>query len=108
MSYSTEFIALGSIIRDFLIPDFTLVGEFDEYTGSQLEDFYQYIMGNIPPCKRMSIKNAEQTKIALNTFVTMKITFANTVADLCKLIPSADVDIVTDALGLDRGIGAPN
>jgi len=105
LCYSPEFIALGSVIHDFLNPDFVLIGEFDERCGSQLEACYAQIMENNPPCLRMSIENAELTKIALNTFVTMKITFANMLADLCERIPGGDVDVVTNALGFDKRIG---
>jgi UDPglucose 6-dehydrogenase len=103
--YSPEFIALGSVIKDFLNPDFTLVGEFDERSGTVLEECYGQIMLNSPPCKRMSIENAELTKVALNTYVTTKITYANMLAELCERIPGGDVDIVTDAIGTDSRIG---
>jgi UDPglucose 6-dehydrogenase len=105
LCYSPEFIALGSVIRDFLNPDFTLIGEFDERSGSVLEQAYASIMLNHPPCKRMSLENAELAKISVNTFVTMKISFANMLADLCERIPGGDVDIVTDAIGADTRIG---
>jgi UDPglucose 6-dehydrogenase len=105
LCYSPEFIALGSIIHDFLNPDFNLVGEFDEKAGSLLQKCYSEIMANKPPCKRMSIENAELTKISLNAFVTTKITFANMLAKLCTSIPNGDIDIITDALGCDKRIG---
>jgi UDPglucose 6-dehydrogenase len=105
LCYSPEFIALGSVIRDFLNPDFTLVGESDERAGALLEVCYAEIMRNAPPCRRMSIENAELTKIAVNTFVTTKISFANMLADLCERIPGGDVDVVTQALGSDARIG---
>lgn len=105
LCYSPEFIALGSIIRDFLHPDFNLIGEFDEKCGSQLEDFYSQIVLNNAPSKRMSLENGELTKISVNTYVTTKITFANMLADLCERIPGGDVDVVTDALGTDLRIG---
>lgn len=105
LCYSPGFIALGSVMHDFLNPDFTLVGEIDERAGSQVEACYAQILENNAPCKRMSLENAELTKIAVNTFVTTKITFANMLADLCERIPGGDVDVVTDALGLDRRIG---
>ncbi len=105
LCYSPEFIALGSVIRDFLNPDFTLVGEFDERSGKELEEFYSQVMFGSAPCKRMSLENAELTKISVNTFVTTKITFANMLADLCERIPGGNVDIVTDALGTDSRIG---
>src|SRR6266542_3383066 len=68
LCYSPEFIALGSVIRDFLNPDFTLIGELDERSGSVLETAYSAILANSPACKRMSIENAELAKIAVNTF----------------------------------------
>ncbi len=105
LCYSPGFIALGSVIQDFLNPDFTLVGEFDERSGTVLEECYGQIMLNSPPCKRMSIENAELTKVALNTYVTTKITYANMLAELCEQIPGGDVDIVTDAIGTDSRIG---
>jgi UDPglucose 6-dehydrogenase len=105
LCYSPEFIALGSVLHDFLHPDFTLVGELDGRSGDLLESCYAHIMANHPPCQRMSIENAELAKVALNTFVTTKITFANTLAELCERMPGGDVDAVTDALGCDRRVG---
>lgn len=105
LCYSPEFIALGSVINDFLNPDFTLVGEFDERSGSHLEEVYSRVMLEKPPCARMSLENAELTKISVNTFVTTKITFANMLAEICEKLPGGDVDVVTGALGLDERIG---
>ncbi len=103
--YSPEFIALGSVIRDFLNPDFNLIGEFDEKSGALLEELYSRVMLNKAPARRMSIENAELTKVALNTYVTTKITFANMLADICQRIPGGDIDVVSNALGLDTRIG---
>ena len=105
LCYSPEFIALGSVINDFLHPDFTLIGEFDECSGGKLENCYKQIMPKNPPCMRMSIENAELTKISLNTFVTMKITFANMLTEICRHIPGGNIDVVTNALGYDSRIG---
>ena len=105
LCYSPEFIALGSVIHDFLNPDFLLVGEFDKKSGEILESYYKKIMENKPPCKRMSIENAELAKISLNSYVTMKITFANILTELCEKLPGGDVDVVSDAIGLDKRIG---
>lgn len=103
--YSPEFIALGSVIRDFLNPDFNLIGEFDAKSGDVLSEAYRGIMTNAAPAHRMSIENAELTKITLNAYVTMKMSFANLVAELCEQIPSGNVDVVTNALGADKRIG---
>ena len=103
--YSPEFIALGTAIRDFLHPDFLLVGEYDCASGEHLEACYREIMAGTPPVRRMSLENAELAKIALNAFVTTKITFANMLAEICARMPGGDVDAVTGALGLDARVG---
>jgi len=105
LCYSPEFIALGSVIRDFLNPDFVLIGESDPESGAQLEELYRRVCDNAPRAARMNFVNAELTKISLNTFVTTKIAFANMIARLCERLPGADVDVVTGAIGLDTRIG---
>ena len=101
LCYSPEFIALGSVIRDMLEPDMVLIGESDPRAGDVLERLYAGVCENDPPFRRMSLVNAELTKIAVNTYVTMKISYANALADMCERLPGADVEAVTDALGLD-------
>jgi UDPglucose 6-dehydrogenase len=105
LCYSPEFIALGSVIRDMLEPDMVLIGESDPRAGDILEQLYGAVVENDPPFRRMSLVNAELTKIAVNTYVTMKISYANALADMCERLPGADVEAVTDALGLDTRIG---
>jgi UDPglucose 6-dehydrogenase len=105
LCYSPEFIALGNVIRNMLEPDMVLIGESDPRAGEVLERLYGGVCENDPPFRRMSLVNAELTKIAVNTYVTMKISYANALADMCERLPGADVDAVTDALGLDTRIG---
>lgn len=105
LCYSPEFVALGSVIRDFLNPDFVLIGESDPHSGEILAALYKKVCENDPPIARMNFVNAELTKIALNSFVTTKITFANMLARICERLPGANVDVVTAALGLDGRIG---
>jgi UDPglucose 6-dehydrogenase len=105
LCYSPQFIALGSVLRDFLNADFTLIGEHDHDAGARLESFYNELLLNNPPCRRISLENAELAKIALNNYVIMKMTFANMLADLCEVISGGDVDVVSETLGLDRRIG---
>jgi UDPglucose 6-dehydrogenase len=105
LCYSPEFIALGSVIRDMLEPDMVLIGESDARAGDVHEQLYRGVCENDPPFRRMSLVNAELTKIAVNTYVTMKISYANTLAGMCERLPGADVEVVTGALGLDTRIG---
>jgi UDPglucose 6-dehydrogenase len=103
--YGPEFIALGSVIADFLSPDFILIGELDEESGRHLEACYREIVPAPVPVRRMTLENAELAKICVNSYLTTKITFANMLAELCGRMPGGDVDVVSDAVGLDSRIG---
>jgi UDPglucose 6-dehydrogenase len=106
LCYSPEFVALGSVVHDLLHPDFVLIGESDPRSGAMLAGLYGRLCENAPPAARMSFVNAELAKLALNTFVTTKISFANMLAGLCERLPGASVDTVTAAVGLDSRIGS--
>jgi len=105
LCYSPEFVALGSVLRGLVSPDFVLIGESDPRSGDMLASFYEGICENRPPIARMNFVNAELAKISVNSFVTMKISYANMLAEICEALPGADVDIVTAAMGLDSRIG---
>jgi UDPglucose 6-dehydrogenase len=106
LCYSPEFVALGSVVHDFLEPDFVLVGESDERAGDALCAVYARLCENAPPVARLRFVEAELAKLAVNSFVTAKISFANMLARICEQLPDADVDAVTGALGLDSRIGS--
>jgi UDPglucose 6-dehydrogenase len=106
LCYSPEFIALGSVVRNMLQPDMVLIGESDTRAGDLLEQIYKTSCDSQPAVRRMNFVNAELTKIAVNTFVTTKISYANMLADLCDRLPGADVDVVTWAIGADSRVGA--
>lgn len=103
LCYSPEFIALGSVIQDYLNPDFVLIGESDQKAGNILESFYNDICENNAPVVRMNFANAELTKMSVNSFMTMKISFANLIAQICEGLPGGDADQVTNALSLFGG-----
>jgi UDPglucose 6-dehydrogenase len=105
LCYSPEFIALGSVVRDLLNPDMVLIGECNARYGDLLERVYLRTTESNPVVQRMAFVNAEVCKIAVNTFVTTKISYANMLSDLCDRLPGADVDAITAALGADTRIG---
>ena len=106
LCYSPEFIALGSVIRDFLNPDMLLIGESDARAGDVLQSLYAQVCENRPAVARMSFVNAEITKLSVNSYITTKISFANLLARISEKLPGANVDVITAALGLDTRIGA--
>lgn len=104
--YNPEFIALGSVIKNFLNPDMVLIGASDERSGAMVRDLYASTCKTNPTMAVMSLVNAEITKISLNCYVTMKISYANGLAAICEQVPGADVDVVTAAVGADSRVGS--
>lgn len=99
--YNPEFIRLNSIIEDMKNPDFVLIGGNKE-GGDIIESIYNKITG--AEVKRMDLKSAELSKISLNSYITMKISFANTIGRISKKI-GTNPDLILDAIGKDRRIG---
>lgn len=101
--YSPEFIALGSVVKDLKSPDFILCGSSCDEASDMFRGAVNYVPGNIP-MYNMSIVEAEIAKISLNTYVTMKISFANMLDELCESF-DANSEAVTSAIGMDSRIG---
>lgn len=97
--YHPFFIAMGTVVDDFVRPEMTLFG-VDVENHDAVDDVRElYDPLHAAPAPVMSIQSAELTKVAYNTFIGTKIAFANQLAELCELT-GADVDQVTDALAL--------
>ncbi|MBA7498658.1 GDP-mannose 6-dehydrogenase [subsurface metagenome] len=105
LCYNPEFVALGSVIKGMTNPDAILIGESDHHSGLTLEKFYEDICDNNPPVVKMSWWNAELAKLALNVFITTKVSLANTFAEVCSKMPTGNINDVTKFLGLDSRIG---
>jgi UDPglucose 6-dehydrogenase len=102
--YDPDFISLGEVIRGLRQPELVLIGEHRKAAGDTVEAVHRRMVTNTPYVARMSVVSAEITKLALNAYVTMKISFANNLADICSAIPGADIDDITSALGADARI----
>lgn len=103
--YNPEFIALGDVVNGLLEPDLVLIGESDPNSGAALEELYGKYNRNSPRIARMSIISAELTKISLNSYITMKISFTNQLRLIAARYPKADIHSILDALGNDSRIG---
>lgn len=106
LCYNPEFIALGSVIHDMEYPDMHLIGQSSDWAGDLVEQALQTITKRDVPVKRMNLTEAELVKIAVNNFVTMKISYANMLFQVATKLENVDVDVVTNAIGLDTRIGA--
>lgn len=93
--YNPYFIAMGTVIPDYLAPEFVLVGN-DNGDVSDLSAFYASF-GLAERMRVMSITSAEATKVFYNTFISMKLSFANIVAEACEKV-GADCDDVMGAI----------
>lgn len=102
--YNPEFIAQGDILHGFTHPDLVLIGEASKEAGNILVSIYEKIVESNPSYCRMTRKEAEITKISINCFITTKISFANTIGDLC-VASGCNQDIVLKAIGQDSRIG---
>jgi UDPglucose 6-dehydrogenase len=105
LCYNPEFIALGNVVAGLLRPDFVVIGESDERAGAMLAAIWRRMAGDRVPISRMNFINAELTKLAVNTYVTGKISFANMLGEICDNLVDADVDVVTATIGQDTRIG---
>ena len=97
LCYNPFFIAMGTTMHDYLNPEFVLFGVEDLDAAKKAEEFYKTITS--VPFFKTSIQNAELIKVAYNTFIGMKIVFANVLMEICHKT-GANVDEVTDALKL--------
>lgn len=102
ITYNPEFIAIGNIVKGMTNPDFVLIGEDYKPAGEILEYMYSHITD--APVKRMGLKEAELTKLALNTYITQKITYANIIGEIAERM-GIDGYKVLDAIGTDSRVG---
>jgi len=114
-----EFLREGTAVFDFFHPDRIVVGVDNESAGERMREIYQPILEHkfrCPvhqgPCPAESkveflvttINSAELIKHASNSFLALKISYANVIADLCEKL-DGNVEQVTHAMGLDARIG---
>lgn len=96
-AYNPLFIAMGTTIRDYLKPEFVLIGADDARTGNVIAGYYEKL--HDAPHSRVSVASAELAKVSYNTFIGMKIVFANTLMQVAEHL-AANVDEVTETLSL--------
>lgn len=94
------------MINGLLHPDMVLIGEGSPEIGARLETIYKASTQNTPAIHRMAPESAEITKLAVNCFVTMKISYANMIGDIADRTPGADKNEVLGAVGKDSRVGS--
>ena len=101
--YIPDLVALGSVITDFENPDLVILGESNNRYGDIAQTLYSKIYKNNPPIVRMSLIESEISKVSLNAYITMKISFFNFLGNICEKFGTTSKNI-TNALGYDRRI----
>ncbi len=105
VAYVPEFVALADVIAGFQRPPFLLIGSDDAAAGSDAAALFRRIVAPRTPVRLLSLHDAELTKIALNVFLCMKISFGNSLAQLAHELGGADLDAIAGTLSLDPRIG---
>ncbi|MBJ56750.1 MAG: UDP-glucose 6-dehydrogenase, partial [Rickettsiales bacterium] len=99
-----EFLREGSAIEDFLRPDRVVCGVSNEYSKNIMSKLYRPLNLREAPILFTDIESAELIKYASNSFLAMKISFINEMADLCEKV-GGNVQQVAKGMGLDNRIG---
>jgi UDPglucose 6-dehydrogenase len=100
-----EFLREGAAIKDFLNPDRVVVGVSSDRAKDIMEKIYRPIARAGRPVIVTDIRSAELIKYASNSFLAVKITFANEMANFCELA-GANMKEVAKGMGADSRIGS--
>ena len=98
-----EFLREGSAVKDFLWPDRVIIGTNNEKALQIMRDIYRPLYINKNPIQRAAVETSEMIKYASNSFLALKISFINEIANLCESV-GADVHDVAIAMGKDGRI----
>ncbi len=99
-----EFLREGVAVDDFMKPDRVVIGTRSEKAKKVLEQLYSPLVRQGNPIIFMDERSAEMTKYAANSFLAMKITFMNEIANLAEKV-GANVDDIRRGIGTDSRIG---
>ncbi|MCZ6873702.1 MAG: UDP-glucose/GDP-mannose dehydrogenase family protein [bacterium] len=99
-----EFLREGAAIEDFMRPNRVVIGSEDPHALAIMKELYSPLYLIETPFVTTDIVTAEMVKYAANTFLAMKISFINEMANVCDVV-GADVHDVARSLGLDQRIG---
>jgi UDPglucose 6-dehydrogenase len=99
-----EFLREGVAVDDFMKPDRVVIGTNSERARKLMSELYAPFVRQGNPIIFMDERSSELTKYAANSFLAMKISFMNEIAQLCERM-GADVDMVRRGIGSDERIG---
>lgn len=99
-----EFQREGFAVEDFMKPDRVIIGTKSDKVMKKMKDLYEPFVRQGNPIIEMDPFSAEVTKYASNSYLAMRITFMNELANFCESV-GADIDMVRKGMGTDTRIG---
>ncbi len=101
-----EFLREGHGVHDTFHPHLLVIGSAEEHSGGMVERFWlEFYKDGPPEVIRTNWVTAELIKYSNNSFLATKISFINSIANICQKLPGADVEQVARAIGKDPRIG---
>ncbi len=99
-----EFLREGFAVEDFMKPDRIIIGANSPEVMKKMKMLYETFVRQGNPIIEMNPESAEVTKYAANSYLAMRITFMNELANFCETV-GANVDLVRKGMGADERIG---
>jgi len=99
-----EFLREGFAVEDFLKPDRIIFGAESEIAKKKMRTLYEPFVRQGNPIIEMDPYSSEVTKYAANSYLAMRITFMNELANFCEEV-GADIDLVRRGMSTDSRIG---
>ena len=100
-----EFLREGFAMADILKPHLIVIGSSRRHSSLILEKYYRDFYETLPEIMHTTIPTAEMIKYANNAFLATKISFINSISNICQNILGADVNTIAYAIGKDSRIG---
>lgn len=100
-----EFLKQGAAVEDFLKPDRVVIGSNSSRATAIMQEVYAPFFRTASRFVIMDVKSAEMTKYAANSFLALKISYANEIANICEAV-GADAEMVRIGMSLDKRIGS--
>jgi len=100
-----EFLKQGEAVNDFLKPDRVVIGSNSPRATEIMQELYAPFLRTGNPVIVMDVKSAEMTKYAANSFLAVKISYANEIANICEKV-GANAEMVRIGMSADKRIGS--
>ena len=100
-----EFLKQGAAVDDFLKPDRVVIGSNSQKATEIMQELYAPFLRTGNPVIIMDVKSAEMTKYAANSFLAVKISYANEIANICEKV-GANAEMVRIGMCADKRIGS--